>query len=98
MQCNEIRDYFADYIKEGLQGPAQAEFSQHIKECASCGAELEALTDIWVKVGAAVPVEEPVSPDMEARFRAAVEESKQETTSMRRSHPAWWRRASIRAT
>jgi uncharacterized protein (TIGR03435 family) len=75
MQCNEVRNYFADYLKERLEAPTQAEFARHLRECSSCRSEVEALTDAWIKMGA-LPAGEPPSPDMDIRFRMAIEEYK----------------------
>ena len=70
MQCTEIRNYFADYLAEDLEASTKEEFSRHLKECPACHAELEALTDLWVKLGS-VPAGEPASPDLEVRLRAS---------------------------
>jgi uncharacterized protein (TIGR03435 family) len=77
MQCNEVRNYFADYVKERLEVSTQAEFARHLRECSSCRSEVEALTEAWIKMGA-LPAGEPPSPDMDIRFQMAVEEYKHE--------------------
>jgi uncharacterized protein (TIGR03435 family) len=80
MQCDKIRDHFSDYLIERLTASDQAALSQHVGECASCKAELEEWTDIWVKMGALTPagIGEPASPEMWARLRRAVKDYKRE--------------------
>jgi uncharacterized protein (TIGR03435 family) len=73
MQCNEIRNHFADYITEDLEEPIQREFFRHLRECSDCQAEFQALTDLWMKLGS-VPAGEPASPDLDVRLRAALDE------------------------
>src|SRR5215471_6478759 len=78
MQCNEVRNYFAEYVKERLDASTQAELGRHLRECPSCNSEVEALTDAWIKLGT-LPAGEPPSPDMDTRFRMAVERHKLES-------------------
>jgi len=92
MQCSEIQNYFADYLKEGLDASMLAEFSQHLKECPACSAELESLTDVWVKLGP-VPPGESASLDMSVRFRNSVEEYKQ-----RFNFTPFWKRRTVHFT
>lgn len=75
MQCNEVRNYFADYLKERLASAAQEELSRHLKECAACNAELEEFTDLWVKLGAlpTVAMDQPKSAEAVARVHGLVE-------------------------
>src|SRR5262245_34275608 len=75
MQCSEVRNCFADYVKERLDMRTQSEFAGHVKECASCSSELQALTDVWIKLGT-LPAGEPPSPDMDTRVHLTVEEFK----------------------
>jgi uncharacterized protein (TIGR03435 family) len=77
MQCSEVRNCFADYVKERLDMQTQAEFAGHLKECASCSSELDALTDVWIQLGT-LPAGEPPSSDMDTRIHLAVEEFKHE--------------------
>lgn len=79
MQCSEVRNCFADYVKERLDMRTQAEFATHLKGCASCNSELEALTGVWIKLGA-LPAGEPPSPEMDRRLYLALEEFKHELT------------------
>jgi uncharacterized protein (TIGR03435 family) len=78
MQCNEVRNYFAEFVKERLDASTQAELGRHLRECPSCNSEVEALTDAWIKL-ATLPAGEPPSPDMDTRFRMAVEKHKLES-------------------
>jgi uncharacterized protein (TIGR03435 family) len=74
MQCNEIRNHFADYVAEDLEEPLQHEFFRHLRECSTCQAEFQGLTDLWVKLGS-IPAGEPASPDLDVRLRAALQEA-----------------------
>src|SRR5215831_16714362 len=82
MQCNEVRNYFAEYVKERLDASTQAELGRHLRECPGCNSEVEALTDAWIKLGT-VPAGEPPSLDMDTRFRMMIEKYKHEL-----KHPA----------
>src|SRR5919197_6666 len=101
MQCSEVRNYFADYVKERLDPRTQAEFAEHLKECPSCNSELVALTDVWIKLGT-LPAGEPPSPYMDARFHLTIEESKHglRHSAARPPHASfrvWGRRAAVAA-
>jgi uncharacterized protein (TIGR03435 family) len=80
MQCDKFRDHFSDYLIERLTPRDQAALSRHLRDCASCKAELEEWTDIWVKMGSLAPagIGEPASPEMSARLRRSVKEYKAE--------------------
>jgi uncharacterized protein (TIGR03435 family) len=101
MQCNEVRNYFADYVKERLEVSTQAEFARHLRECSSCRSEVEALTDPWIKMGA-LPAGEPPSPDMDIRFQMTMEEYKHELkqAAVRPARPSsrlWFKRSLLAA-
>jgi len=101
MQCNEVRNYFADYVKERLEVSIQAEFARHLRECSSCRSEVEALTDVWIKMGA-LPVGEPPSPDTDMRFQLVMEEYKHELKQVavrpaRTSLHIWLKRSLVAA-
>jgi ferric-dicitrate binding protein FerR (iron transport regulator) len=101
MHCKEVRNYFADYVKERLEVSAQAEFARHLRECSSCRSEVDALTDAWIKMGA-LPAGAPPSPDMDIRFQMSMEEYKQELeqAAVRPARPSsrlWVNRALLAA-
>jgi uncharacterized protein (TIGR03435 family) len=68
MQCNDVRNHFADYVNEQLPQSVQAELAQHLKECVMCALELDGLTDVWIRMGAIPSAESPVVA-MNARFK-----------------------------
>ena len=86
MQCNEIRNHFTDFVTEDLDDSAQQEFGGHLKECSACRDELEALTDLWVKLGS-VPPGEPPSLDLDVRLRGTLEEYQQQLHDKRAIRP-----------
>jgi uncharacterized protein (TIGR03435 family) len=77
MQCNEIRDQFTDFVTEDLKDSEQEEFGRHLRECSTCRKELDAFTELWVKLGA-VPPGEPASTDLEIRLHHVLEEYEHE--------------------
>jgi uncharacterized protein (TIGR03435 family) len=94
MQCHEVRNYFADYVKEQLPSSLQPTFSRHLAQCAQCNAELERLTEVWAKLGA-IPGVEPPAAAMNARFSAALEDYRR--TPRARSRKTFWYRAAALA-
>lgn len=96
MQCSEVRNHFADYVNEDLDESIQEELSRHVKDCPSCRAELEELTELWVKLGT-VPVGETASPDLEVRLHAELEGYKREQKFSSRNLRASWKEWSVLA-
>src|SRR6185295_14779801 len=88
MRCNEVRNHFAEYLTEELESSSQEEFARHLKECPACRAELEELTDFWVKLGS-IPPGEPASSDLEVRLRAAAEAYERGLPQTRRGRRFW---------
>lgn len=95
MQCNETRVHFADYLKEQLPPAAHTRFAHHLTECASCNEELEALTEVWAKLGTIPPAESPVTA-MNARFRKGLEEYRRNPESPSRKN-LWYGAAAVAA-
>src|SRR5262245_52416622 len=73
MQCNEVRNHFAEFVAEDLGASRQQELARHVQDCPECRSELETLTDLWVKLGT-IPAGEPPSSDLEVRLRMTLEE------------------------
>jgi uncharacterized protein (TIGR03435 family) len=96
MQCSEIRNYFADYLAEDLERSTKEEFGRHLKECPVCHAELEALTDLWMKLGS-VPAGDPASPDLDIRLRGAAESYQREVQAQGSRRRLWKRLPAIAA-
>src|SRR6266542_2243037 len=69
MECEEVRNRFADYLTGELAGPARAEFEAHVVSCPACQADTEGLDQIWVGLG-----ELPSEPFDQAAMRARFDE------------------------
>lgn len=60
MQCEEVREQFADHVIGKLQDPARLEVAEHLRGCLSCRTELEELKTIWVQLDD-IPRAEPTA-------------------------------------
>lgn len=67
MQCEEVRNQFADYVIGQVDEPARLPIELHLKTCAECRAETEELKLLWRGLGS-IPAEEP-GPELRARFQ-----------------------------
>lgn len=75
MNCDKIRERFADYLVGDLDEKALAEVQTHLTACSSCCSELEGLSAIWTKLGV-IPQEQP-SPGLRQRFYSMLEAYKE---------------------
>src|SRR5262245_35428861 len=66
MQCEEVRQQFADYVIEALQEPIRSAVAQHLTSCEACSAEADELKMLWTRLGY-IPSAEP-SSDLRVRF------------------------------
>jgi hypothetical protein len=66
MQCEKVREQFADYVIDRVDEPRGQEFTGHLASCAACRTELEELKTIWTQLGN-VPAAEP-GADLRDRF------------------------------
>src|SRR2546422_2839282 len=71
MECEEVRDQFADYLIDNLQEPARLEVRNHLAACESCRYEAEGLKTLWTKLGT-IPAAEP-GRELRARFQVMLE-------------------------
>lgn len=71
MQCEEVREQFADYVINGLPVAICQEVALHLGSCAACRAELDELKSLWARVGN-LPAIEPAT-DLRARFDLMME-------------------------
>jgi Putative zinc-finger/HEAT repeats len=69
MECEEVRNRFADYLTGELAGQARAEFEAHVVSCPACRADTEGLDQIWEGLG-----ELPSEPFDRAAMRARFDE------------------------
>jgi HEAT repeats len=71
MQCEEVREQFADYVIDQLQDPAATQVLEHLNSCQTCRAEAEELKSLWTTLGL-IPAEEP-TPQLRSRFQIMLE-------------------------
>src|SRR5215471_7683401 len=50
MQCEEVREQFADYVINRLPEPKKLEIAEHLDSCEACQAELTELQGLWTKL------------------------------------------------
>jgi HEAT repeat protein/putative zinc finger protein len=67
MQCEEVREQFADYVIDALEGPTATLVSDHLSSCESCRTEAEELKALWANLGL-IPAAEP-TPQLRSRFQ-----------------------------
>jgi hypothetical protein len=75
MNCERVKELFADDLVGRLDETARAEVDFHLTACASCREETGNLQAMWTKL-ALLPEEEP-SPALDARFHALLEAYRQ---------------------
>lgn len=66
MQCEKVREQFADYVIGSAEVPVAREVVEHLDSCAACRAELGELKSVWTQlenVAAAEP-----SAELRTRF------------------------------
>ena len=93
MNCERVKELFADYLVERLDETVRAEIDSHLTACASCREETRSLQAMWTKL-ASLPEEEP-SPALDARFHALLDAYRQgmkqaERDASRRVTPRDW--------
>jgi anti-sigma factor RsiW len=71
MECEEVRDQFADYLIDNLHEPARSDVRNHLAACESCRAEAEGLKTLWATLGS-IPADQP-GPELRARFQVMLE-------------------------
>ena len=57
MQCEEVREQFADYVIGRLQDSARLQLTEHLHGCPSCRAELAELSGMKELLSGIGPVE-----------------------------------------
>lgn len=71
MQCEEVREQFADYVIDSVQEPVRFQIAQHLKGCEACRSEAEELKTLWMSL-ASIPAVQP-GPELRARFDVMLE-------------------------
>src|SRR4051812_5420490 len=85
MQCEEVREQFADYIA-GRQGSVQSSVSEHLAACPACLLEFDELRKLWLQLET-VPPAEP-GAGMRPRFELMLGAYRDGLTRRPRH---WWR-------
>jgi hypothetical protein len=75
MNCERVKELFADHLVGCLDETARAEVASHLAACASCRDEISSLQALWTRLGL-LPEVEP-GPALDARFRAMLEAYRQ---------------------
>src|SRR5438128_1660478 len=88
MQCEEVREQFADYVIDGLREPVRLQVEQHLMVCDSCRSEAAELKTLWADLGS-VPAAQP-GPELRARFDVMLEAYKHGLEQAPAA--SWWQR------
>jgi hypothetical protein len=86
MQCEEVREQFADYVIDAGEGPERSRVAQHLKTCESCREEAEELKTLWMSLGS-IPAAQP-GPELRNRFNVMLEAYKHGLAQA--PAPTWW--------
>src|SRR5215813_14408836 len=57
MQCEEVREQFADYVGNRLLQPGRREVMEHLDSCEACQIELRELHGLWTRLDDIPPAE-----------------------------------------
>src|SRR5215475_13248986 len=71
MQCEEVREQFADYVIDQIEEPRRSLVARHLMVCENCRVEVEELKSLWETLGS-IPAAEP-SPELRSRFHLMLE-------------------------
>ena len=71
MNCDDVRQHFADHWSGNLAGEARREFDDHLAGCAACREQAERLSFLWDRLGS-LPAERP-GPELRERFYTMLE-------------------------
>jgi anti-sigma factor RsiW len=75
MNCERVKELFADRLVGRLDETARAEVDSHLTACASCREETRSLQALWAKL-ALLPEAEP-GPALDSRFHSMLEAYRQ---------------------
>ena len=67
MECEEVRNRFADCLRGGLPDPASADLREHLASCNACRDEVGGLETLWTALGD-IPAEPLHTDAMRGRF------------------------------
>jgi hypothetical protein len=104
MECEEVRNRLADYLRAELSDAARSELLEHVDTCAACRAEVEAAESMWTRLGE-IPADRMDQVAMRARFDDMLEAYQQgfddrrpTTNDPRPTTNLWWTRPMFQAT
>jgi hypothetical protein len=60
MQCEEVREQFADYVTGRVQDSVRPQLAEHLRECAPCRTDLYELKTLWMQLDD-IPRDEPTA-------------------------------------
>src|ERR1041385_3610226 len=95
MQCEEIREKFADHVTSGLEGPLPAQIALHLATCSSCRTELadeDELRSVWAAMKPVPELDSP--PEARSRFDLIIA-AYQEGLKQSSPYVGWSRRLSL---
>src|SRR5688572_10109859 len=69
MRCEDLTPRLVDHLSGTLPDVERDGFERHLQSCEACRAELDALSEVWRKLGA-VPASRPDPGRMRDRFDA----------------------------
>jgi anti-sigma factor ChrR (cupin superfamily) len=91
MQCEQVREQFADYLIDSIDEPVRFEIAAHLTACESCRTETDELKTLWTRLGS-IPGSQP-SPDARPRFDAMLD-AYQHGLAHARSR-SWWHAVNV---
>src|SRR5262245_51455671 len=86
MQCEEVREQFADYVIGQIGEAERSSFVQHLSVCEDCRNEADELKSLWGALDA-IPPAEP-GPELRSRFHIMLEAYKHGLDQAPKS--SWW--------
>jgi hypothetical protein len=51
MQCEEIREQFAEYVTGNIDPTIRSQIAEHLDVCRPCRLEFGELKDLWTELG-----------------------------------------------
>ncbi|MEO8126667.1 MAG: HEAT repeat domain-containing protein [Bryobacteraceae bacterium] len=87
MNCEKVREHFADDLAGTLEAAAAADFRSHLLECRACREEANHMRTTWTSLDS-IPEPDP-GPEMRTRFYQmldAYQQGRREAAAPR----AWW--------
>jgi HEAT repeat protein len=95
MQCEEVREKFADHVTSGVETPLPSQIALHVATCDSCRTELadvDELGSVWAAMEFIPELES--TPEARSRFDLMIG-AYQEGLSQASSYRGWSRRLSL---